>query len=334
MESYQAIMLTGRGGLDMFKQVELPLLQPAPHQVRLRVRATAAGGTDLTMRRGRYMFAPRYPFVPGYEVIGEVDALGSAVTSLRQGQRVAALTVHGAYAEQLLVAADELVPVPDGVDDAAAVALILNYVTAYQALHRSARLQPGQTALVTGASGGVGSALLELLALQGVKAFGAASPRQQAFVSSFGATPIVLDRQGGEPLGEQLPEPVDAALDALGGKYVGQCVRATRLGGTVVAYGFSSTLGDRMALTRGVLALGMAPLRGRRARFYGITALYRRDKRPFLTDLALLFEWLREGKLRPRIHAKLPLLAAAEAGAMLERGGVQGKIVHLAAVSA
>jgi NADPH:quinone reductase-like Zn-dependent oxidoreductase len=127
-------------------------------------------------------------------------------------------------------------------------------------------------------------------------------------------------------------------LDALGGRYVGQCVRATRRGGTVVAYGFSSTLvdgrSDRVALARGMLALGCAPLRGRRARFYGITALYRRDKQPFLTDLAVLFEWLRKGQLKPRIHARLPLLAAAEAGAMLERGGVQGKIVHLASLSA
>jgi NADPH2:quinone reductase len=289
------------------------------------------------MRRGRYLFAPRFPFVPGYEVIGEIAALGSAVTGLRVGQRVAALIVHGGYAEQVLVNADELVPVPDGVDDAAAVALILNYVTAYQALTRSAQLQPGQSALVMGASGGVGSALLELLALHGVQAYGAASVRHHDFVRSLGATP--LDARGGpldRSLRDLVPAGVDAALDGLGGKFVAQAVRAMRRGGTVVGYGFSSTMhegrSDRIALTRGLLALASAPLLMRRARFYGITALYRTDKRPFLADLPVLFEWLRAGKLAPRIHAELPLLAAAEAGVMLERGGVQGKIVHLAAL--
>jgi NADPH:quinone reductase len=337
MENYRAVLLTGRGGLDMLQRVELPSRAPARNQARLRVLATAAGGTDVTMRRGRYVFAPPYPFVPGYEVIGEIDALGSAVQHLRVGQRVAALVVHGGYAEQILVCGDELVPVPEGIDNAMAVAMILNYVTAYQMITRSARLQPGQSALVTGASGGVGSALLELLTLHGMPAYATASPRHHAYIRSLGATPLPIEPRT-EPLDKALralvPNGVDAAFDALGGRFVAQCVRATCRGGTIVAYGFASTIhggrSHRIALARGLCALASAPLLARRPRFYGISALYRTNKRPFLQDLAQLFQWLQAGKLHPHIHARLPLLAAGEAAAMLERGGVQGKIVHLA----
>lgn len=339
METHKAILLTGRGGPEVLQLVELRTPDPAPHQVRLRVRATGAGGTDVTMRRGRYIYAPPYPFVPGYEVIGEIEAIGTAVSGFREGDRVAALIVHGGYAERLLIDAAELVRVPEGVDDADAVTMILNYVTAHQALHRCAQLRPGQSALVTGASGGVGSALVELLALHGVQSFAAAAPAHHDFLRSHGATPIdARARPLDTAVRELVPQGVDAALDALGGRFVGQCVRATRRRGVVVAYGFSSTIragrSDRLALARGLVALAGAPLRGRKPRFYGITALYRKDKRAFLEDLPRLFELLRLGKVRPKIHARLPLLAAAEASIMLERGGVHGKIVHLAALPA
>ena len=131
-------MLTKRGGPEVLKQVELPLSAPGPGEVRLAVQATGAGGTDVLMRRGRYLYAPPYPFVPGYEVIGDVEALGPGVSGLTAGQRVAALIVHGGYAEKLVLPASAVVPVPEGLALAEAVALILNYVTAYQAIHRTA----------------------------------------------------------------------------------------------------------------------------------------------------------------------------------------------------
>jgi len=336
METYQAIMLTGRGGPEVLERVELPLTQPGPGEVRLSVRATGAGGTDITMRRGHYAFAPPDPFVPGYEVLGEVEALGEGVTTLRIGQRAAALVVHGGYSEKIVVPASELVPVPDGLDDAHTIALVLNYVTAYQAIHRSAGIREGRTALVTGASGGVGTAMLELLRLAGVRAIGAAAPRHHAFVRELGATPI--DSRGAPidaSVRKIVPAGVDVAFDNLGGGFVTRCVRATRFGGTVVGVGFSATLKNGVPSRFGVAhtllsALVGAPLRGRRGKFYGITYLYRKDPRPFREDLSKLFELLRQGKLAPRIAARLPLLAAREAAEMLERGGVEGKIVHLA----
>ena len=139
MNTYRAVMLTKKGGPEVLQVVDQPVIDPGPGEVRITVRATGAGGTDITMRRGSYAFAPPIPFVPGYEVVGEVDAVGAGVTELRVGQRVAALLVHCGYAERVVRKATEFVPVPEGLDDAQAVALILNYVTAYQAIHRTAK---------------------------------------------------------------------------------------------------------------------------------------------------------------------------------------------------
>jgi NADPH2:quinone reductase len=335
--TYRAVMLTRRGGPEVLEEVRLPLVEPGPGEVRIAVRATGAGATDATMRRGRYPFAPPMPFVPGYEVVGDVEAVGPGVAELRAGERVAALAVHGGYAEKLVRPATDFVRVPEGLDDGEAVALILNYVTAYQAIHRIARAKAGDTALVTGASGGVGTAALDLLRAAGVRAYGAASKARHGVVRSLGATPIDgrAARIDGE-LHDVLPAGVDLALDGLGGRFVRQCIRATRRGGAVVGYGFSGATDaagapSRLAAARGMVALfAGAPLAGRRGIFYGITLLYRRDPRPFHEDLAKLFDLLRRGAIRPAIAARLPLLAARQAAELLDRGGVEGKIVHLA----
>src|SRR6218665_39149 len=154
--TYRAILLTRKGGLDALELRELPLEAPGPGQVRVRVRATGVGFTDIIMRRGYYPYAPKLPFTPGYEVLGDVEALGPGVTALTPGQRVAALTVHGGYAEYITRDAGEFIPVPEGLDDAEVTALILNYVTAYQMIHRVARLRAGPGAPGAGGGGGGG----------------------------------------------------------------------------------------------------------------------------------------------------------------------------------
>jgi NADPH2:quinone reductase len=332
MATYRAVLLKGKGGLDQLEDAELPLTDPGPGEARIRVRATGAGFTDVIMRTGYYPYRPKFPFAPGYEVVGVVDAVGAGVTELTVGMRVAALTVTGGAAELLVRPADEFVPVPDGVDDAAAIALVLNYVTAWQMLHRSAAMKPGERALVTGASGGVGTALLELMQLHGVQAFGAASARSFGVVRSWGATPI---EGRGAPLDAQVralvPDGVDAAFDGLGGKITGECIRATRRGGIVVAYGFTAVSGanaSNLGTLRGAAALYVgAFFARRRSTFYGITQIYRKDKAPFREDLPQLFALVAAGKLRPRIADVLPLFAVREAQRRLEAGGVEGKLV-------
>jgi len=329
MATYRAVMMTKKGGPEVLETVEQPLRDPAPGEARVRVRACGVGATDVTMRRGYYPYAPKIPFVQGYDVVGEVDALGEGATGVAVGDRVAALTVHGGYAEYLYRGADDFVKVPAGLDDAEVVALILNYATAYQMIHRVAKQQAGESALVTGANGGVGQALLELLRVHGVSAIGAAGARAHELVRSLGGTPI---EGRAAPIDEGVrairPEGVDASYDALGGRFVGQCIRATRKGGWVVGYGFSATNNSFLGAGRGFGALYVkARLVGRKGTFYGITALYRKDKRPLQEDLPKLMALLADRKIQPKIAARLPLLDARRGNEMQEQGGLDGKIV-------
>ena len=316
--TYRAVVLTGKGGLDRLEERALPLRPPPAGALRIRVRAAGAGATDLTMRTGSYPYRPAFPFTVGYEAVGDVDAIGEGVSGFAIGDRVCALTVTGAQAECLTRDAADFVKVPAGLDDAEVIALILNYMTAYQMIHRCWTRRAGATALVTGPKGGVGSALVELLDLLGVKVIGVSR---------------------GQPVEETVralvPEGVDVAFDGLGGPGTGACIRATRKGGgTVVGYGFMDTLKNgrpsMLRSLRGFWSIFVgAHFVGRRPVFYGITQRYRKDRASFREDLPKLFTLLAQKKIRPRIAARLPLLAGVEAQRLLEAGGVAGKIVLL-----
>ncbi len=239
--TYRALMLTKAGGPEALESVELPIEAPGPKQLRVRVHAAGVGATDLTMLSGNYSFAPKVPFVPGYEIAGAVDAIGEGVVGFQLGQRVAALTVHGGFGEYLVREAEHFVPIPDAVSDVEAAAVILNYVTAWQMIHRVAGVRAAQTALVTGAAGGVGTALLQLLRLEGVKTYGAASTPKHATVQNLGATPLdyraapidhlvrAVERRG-----------VDYVFDAIGGANIGLCIGAALRG----AVGWSWAMGS------------------------------------------------------------------------------------------
>ena len=122
---------------------------------------TGVGGTDVNYRYGVSLFSPKTPFVPGYEMMGIVEAVGDGVTKVAVGDCVAALIGHGGYTEIIYITEEHLVPVSPSIDPAEVVAVVLNYVTAYQMLHRVAKVKPGDRVLINGASGGVGTALLE-----------------------------------------------------------------------------------------------------------------------------------------------------------------------------
>jgi len=280
------------------------------------------------MLAGKYRYAPKMPLVLGYEVAGEVDAIGAGVSGFAIGQRLAALTVYGAFAELLTREAEHFLPIPDGVSDRDAAAVILNFVTAWQMIYRVAQVQPGATALVTGAAGGVGTAALQLLRLAGVKAYGAASESKHDTVRSLGATPIDYRAGSLDRLTRALePAGVDYAFDAIGGSNIGPCIGALRRGGTLVGFGFMGASSPLSQLAMFANIFIGARLRGRHGKFYGITMRYRKDPQQLREDLPKIFSLLAEKKIDPLITHTFPLLDARQALELLAAGAVSGKIV-------
>jgi len=274
------------------------------------------------------MYAPKIPCVPGYEIAGVVDAIGADVTGFAVGERVAALTVYGGFAEVLVREAEHFLPIPDGVSDRDAAAVILNYVTAWQMIHRVAKVQAGRTALVTGAAGGVGTAALQLLKLAGVKAYGAASAAKHDIVRSLGAAPIDYRAGPIDRLTRSLePDGVDYVFDAIGGAFISPCIGALRRGGMLVAFGFLGAPGKLgQAAMFANIFIG-SRLRGRHGKFYGITMLYRKNPQPLREDLPKIFALLAEKKIDPLVSRTFSLLEAKQALEVLAAGSVEGKIV-------
>jgi NADPH2:quinone reductase len=335
--TYRRIVAMRRGGPEVLQLVEAPLPEPAEGEARVRVLAAGVSFTDVLMREGTYLGGPRPPFTPGYDLVGEVDKVGAGVFDLALGQRVAALTVFGADAEYVCLPAATLVPVPDGLDAAEAVSLVLNYVTAFQLLHRTARVRTGERLLVQGAAGGVGSAALQLGGLAGLEMYGTAATGKVDLVAALGATPIDYRRTDFlRRLRALTGDGVDVVLDGIGGTLALRSYRALRPGGRLVLFGHYATLvGGRRELRNlalwylcGALLLlaNLWPDR-RRVLRYRIAKL--RDRHPdwFRADLAALFELLAQGKLAPVIAARLPLSEAPRAQTLLGQGAVPGKIV-------
>ena len=326
--THRAVMLTKKGGPEGLHIVELPSEPPGEGQLCVRVRAAGVGSTDLILLAGNYRYAPKIPVVPGYEIAGVVESIGAGVTGFKVGQRVAALTVYGGFQELLVREAEHFLPIPDGVSDRDAAAVILNYVTAWQMIHRVANVRSGQTALVTGAAGGVGTAALQLLRLAGVKTYGSASASKHDTLRSLGAIPIDYRAAPIDRLMRALePDGVDCVFDAVGGANIGPCIGALRRGGTLIGFGFMGAPGllSQIAMFANVF-LG-SRLRGRLGKFYGITMLYRKDPKPFREDLPKIFALLADKKIEPLVNRTFPLLEARQAIELLASGAVEGKIV-------
>ena len=324
-------VITRRGGPEALAVVEDDLPDPGPGEVQVRVLASGVAFGDVLKRRGLIPGMPRHPYTPGYDLVGVVEKAGAGVEGLKEGDRVAAYVVNGANAERANVAADLPVVVPPGPGDAEALCLVLNYVTAWQMLHRVAEMRPGQRLLVHGAAGGVGQALLQLARLAGAIAYGTASKPKHDVVARFGGVPIdyraedfvrrVLDLSGGG---------VDAVFDPVGGKHLWRSWRALRPGGTLVSYGISSGLSKgrgEILLIFFLMALLKLRPGGPRVRFYGIGTSDCSTKETIRADLAALLALLAERKLEPVVAARLPLSEARKAHDLVEHGRLAGKVV-------
>src|SRR5262249_17157960 len=256
------IIVRHYGGPEALQVVEEECPEPKAGEVRVRVLAAGVSLPDLMMREGVHPETPPVPFTPGWDLIGMVDRLGAGISGIEPGQIVAALPITGAYAEFVCLVQPELVPVPTGLDAAEAVSLVLNYITAYQMLHRSAKVRPGQRVLIHGAAGGVGSALLQLGGLPRLAVYGHCSARGASAVSELGGMPMDYEhRDFVNEIHRLTSEGVDVVFDGIGGTHIWRSRKALRPGGRVVAYGLTSSLrGGRLASGRP----------GRRQRFRGI----------------------------------------------------------------
>jgi len=337
------IIVSHYGGPDAIQAVEEECPGPKAGEVCVRVLAAGVSLPDIMAREGIHPETPPLPFTPGWDLVGAVERLGDGVSGIELGQIVAAMPISGAYAEFVCLQQRELVPVPSGLDAAEAVSLILNYVTAYQMLYRSAKARPGQRVLIHGASGGVGTALLQLGRLVGLEMYGTCSSRGASTVSDLGGIPIDYQHQDFVTEIHRLTgEGVDVVFDSIGGAHIWRSRKALRPGGRVVAYGLTGSLrGGRLASGRsggrhrfraiavfGLYIAGSWLLPGRkRVVPYSIQTLKRLKPGLFRQDLITLLDLLQQQKIKPLVAQRFPLAEARQAQELLGRGGVIGKIV-------
>ncbi|PWT72067.1 MAG: alcohol dehydrogenase [Proteobacteria bacterium] len=337
------IIVNHYGGPDTLQVVEEECPEPKDGEVRVKVLAAGVSLPDIMMREGIHPETPPLPFTPGWDLVGVVDRPGSGTSGIEPGQIVAALPISGAYAEFVCLPQSELVPVPSGLDAVEAVSLVLNYVTAYQMTHRSAKVSPGQRALIHGAAGGVGSALLQLGRIAGLEMYGTCSSRGASTVSDLGGIPIDYEHQDFvKEIRRLTGEGVDVVFDGMGGTHMWRSREALRRGGKVVIYGLTGSLrGGRVASGRSgrrnrlhgmpIFVLYIAGgwiLPGRKRMVpYSIQWLKRLRPEWFRQDLIVLLDLLQQHKIKPLIAQRLPLAQARQAHESLGKGGVTGKIV-------
>lgn len=335
------VELPAVGEPETLRVVTRPLPAPGPGQVLVRVEATGVSFAEQQMRRGKYYDQPAFPFVPGYDLVGTVAQAGADAGGVAVGDRVAALTKTGAWADHVLLDARDVVPVPDGLGAEEAETAIVNGVTAWRMLHRSARVRAGQTVVVLGATGGVGTLLLGMARDAGVRAIGVVgSPEQCAAVRALGGVPVDRRREDVEARVRALaPDGVAAVFDHVGGPGIRRSWRLLAPGGTLVSYGTAATKDDpgdpRLPVLRLLarLAVWNALPNRRRATFFDLWRGRRRRpdayRRALRDDLTAVLALVRDGRVEARVAGRFALEDAAAAMRAAERGGLTGKVLLL-----
>jgi NADPH2:quinone reductase len=333
------------GGPEVLRVVEVDDPQPGPGEVRVRVLAAGVSFTDALIRAGTYVGGPTPPFTPGYELVGVVEQLGPGCSRLRPGDRIGALTVWGADAERVCVPERYAVDVPEDLDPAEVVSLVFPYMTAYQMLHRTARVQRGETVLVHGAAGRVGTAALELAGLAGLRVFGTASAGDLAAVQRLGAVAIDYRKEDFVARVHELTDGgVDVVLDGIGGAVSLRSFCTLRVGdqvtgdpgGRLILMGNYNTLVKGRKSWRGWLRWWPATVLvwlwgtlspGRRVMGYRVQQLRLDHQDWFREDFRALLDLLRRGKIHPVVAERLPLSEVRRAHEMLESSAAKGKLI-------
>ncbi len=332
--NHRRVIVRRRGGPDVLQVVEEELPRPLAGQVRVRILTAGVSAYDLMIRSHRFPGTPRPPFTLGVDVVGVVDELGEGVSTVDAGGRVAALTGHdgGGYSEFICLPSSALVPVPAGVDSAEAVCVVANYLTAHTAMHTAAAVRSGERILIHGAAGGVGTALLELGREAGVEMYGTASRHNHDLVSSLGATPIDYRTEDFVARMRDLTgDGVDVVFDPIGGaRQMWRSHRALRKRGRLVWFGVAASKDKGIrVIPASLVMLGLLKLipDGKRAL---TTPDAQKDSTQYRDTLTRLLDLLAAGKIKPVVAERIPLVEAARAHELLERGGHAGKVVLVA----
>lgn len=319
------------GDPERLEVVDAPLPTASRGEMRVRVLASSLNYTEVLIRRHLYpqTMGLRPPFVMGYDVVGAIDQLGEGVHDFQIGDRVADMTVVGSNADYRTLRANDVARVPEGVDAAEAATLILSWTTAYQLLHRAARVQRGQRVLVHGAAGAVGQALLMLGRLAGIELWGTARGEHMALVRDLGATPIDYKH---DDFTRILPGGFDVIVDGVGEDGYRRSYAALKPGGLLCAIGFSASVQAQRRMLPIVMEIARLYLwrllpGGKRTRFYSVNAMRARHPTWFKEDLERLFGLLATGAIRPRIAERISFDEVADAHRRLETGGLEGKLV-------
>jgi NADPH:quinone reductase-like Zn-dependent oxidoreductase len=328
MPKIKKIVITQFGDESKLALVETELPPPRKGEVQIAVQYTVVSGSDVNMRRGTYPLQRKPPLTPGYSVVGAVHLNGRGCARFAVGDRVACLTKYDGQAELVNQPERYLVPVPDGANPRLAVVLVLDWLTAYQMLHYSAHVKPGQRLFVHGLSGGVGRALLALGRIEGAEIFGTASAGKHSALRELGAVPYdYVDNKwiaGMRALGG-----VDAVFDPLGYESFDASYSILRRGGTLVGYGMNlpgfSKRARRPALPviLKLYARNLLFWRGKRATFFGLS----RTSRHYKPDLQLLFNWLKGDKLSIPIKGTFKLADIQAAHRTYAQSDAMGSII-------
>jgi NADPH:quinone reductase-like Zn-dependent oxidoreductase len=302
------VVITAFGDESKLAVVECELPDPDSGNVQLSVEYSIVCGSDVNMRRGTYPLQKKPPLTPGYSVIGKVRVNGKGCSKFTIGDRVACLSKYEGQAELINLPEKYLVRVPDDVDGKAAVALVLDWVTAFQMLHRVAQVKPGEKIFVHALSGAVGGALLRLGLLVGASVFGTAWAKKHDELRTLGAVPFEYANKNWITAIQELGD-VDAVFDPLGFESFDESYSVVRKGGILVGYGMNLpawTKTPQRPLIPALLKLFAKNLlfgSGKRTTFFGVT----RSSKNFSPDLETLFEWLKAGKISVPVKSTFTL---------------------------
>jgi NADPH2:quinone reductase len=342
--SSTAVVATRHGGSEVLEVRPFEIAAPGPDEVRVRVEAAGISYADLLMCQGLHPERRRAPFVPGWDVVGEVESVGSEIRDFAIGDRVAALSIVGGWAEHAVLPGSLVAPVPPSLESTAAVCLVMDYIVAYQMLTRSTSVRRGDTVLIQGAGGGVGTAVMQLARRMGVRVLGTDRETKRSHVESEGGILIDFEHEDVVDRCQELTggRGVDAAFDGIGST-ARASLRAVCPGGQMVWFGMVTLLSGgardlrRSARTVGNVAAVFAEnlrLGGKRTSLYSIQKLARRHPDWYRNDLAALFAMLADGHINPRIAAVWKLDEVPTAIEALAVGGaLPGKQVIVVAAS-